>query len=104
LTYKIVNYTPKLSTKEVDDTIKKSLDMWSAASQIKFKRVTDSSTEADILIEFVSGYHGDGRPADGPGKELAHAFFPLDNKGEFRQVKWNQLGFTCPRELVSPAS
>lgn len=81
LTYKIVNYTPTLSTKEVDDTIKKSLDMWSAASQIKFERVTDSKTEADILIKFVSGYHGDGRPADGPGKELAHAFFPLDNKG-----------------------
>ena len=87
LTYKIVNYTPKLSTKEVDDTIKKSLDMWSAASQIKFERVVDSNTDADILIKFVTGYHGDGRPADGPGKELAHAFFPLDNKGVFRQVK-----------------
>lgn len=81
LTYKIVNYTPKLTTKEVDDTIKKALDRWSNASQIKFKRVTDPKTEADILIKFVTGYHGDGRPADGPGKELAHAFFPLDNKG-----------------------
>lgn len=84
LTYKIVNYPRKLSTKDVDDTIKKSLDMWSAASQIKFERVIDSNTEADILIKFVSGYHGDSRPADGPGKELAHAFFPLDNKGVFR--------------------
>lgn len=60
--------------------------MWSAASQIKFERITDSKTEADILIKFVSGYHGDGRPADGPGKELAHAFFPLDNKGMARHM------------------
>ena len=90
-----MNYTPKLSTKEVDDTIKKSLDMWSAASQIKFKRVTDSETEADILIKFVTGYHGDGRPTDGPGKELAHAFFPLDNKGVFRQVKVCLPAGTC---------
>ena len=78
--------------------------MWSAASPIKFKRVTDPNTEADILIKFVSGYHGDSRPADGPGKELAHAFFPLDNKGVFRQVKWNLMGFTFPRDLISSAS
>ena len=83
MTYKIVNYTPKLTSKQVDDTLKKSLDMWSTVSQIKFERVTDAKTEADIMIKFVSGYHGDSRPADGPGKELAHAFFPLDNKGMY---------------------
>lgn len=69
--------------------------MWSAASQIKFERVTDSKTEADILIKFVSGYHGDGRPTDGPGKELAHAFFPLDNKGMARQVNEVGLNKVC---------
>lgn len=83
LTYRIVNYpsATKLKVKEVDDTIRKSLDSWSAVSQIKFERITDNNTEADIMISFVTGYHGDSRPADGPGKELAHAFFPLDNKG-----------------------
>ena len=81
LTYKIVNYTPDLKKKEVEETIKKSLDTWSAVSQLKFERVTDPNKEADIMIKFVSGFHGDSRPADGPGKELAHAFFPLDNTG-----------------------
>jgi len=81
LTYRIVNYTPDLTKKEVDDTIQKALDQWSSASQIKFERITDPNKEADIMIKFVSGYHGDSRPADGPGKELAHAFFPLDNTG-----------------------
>lgn len=86
LTYRIVNYpsATKLKVKEVDDTIRKSLDSWSAVSQIKFERITDNNTEADIMISFVTGYHGDSRPADGPGKELAHAFFPLDNKGVFK--------------------
>lgn len=81
LTYRIVNYTPDLRKEEVDDTIKKALEQWSSATQIKFERITDVNKEADIMIKFVSGYHGDSRPADGPGKELAHAFFPLDNKG-----------------------
>lgn len=60
--------------------------MWSKASQLKFKNVKDEQTkdeEVDILISFVRGYHDDSRPADGPGKELAHAFFPLDNKGGY---------------------
>lgn len=81
LTYRIVNYMPGITEKEVDETIKKSLDKWSRASQLKFERITDPNKEADIMIKFVKGYHGDNRPTDGPGLELAHAFFPLDNTG-----------------------
>lgn len=84
LTYRIVNYTPDIPKKDVDNTIKKALDQWSNVSQIKFERVIDPNKEADIMIKFVTGYHGDSRPADGPGKELAHAFFPLDNTGNLK--------------------
>ena len=55
--------------------------MWSNASQLTFTRVTTPGVKADINIKFVSGLHGDNHPTDGPGNELAHAFYPSNNKG-----------------------
>jgi len=60
----------------VDNTIAKAIDMWSSASGLTIKREDNPHMHADIRIHFVRGFHGDTRPADGPGAELAHAFFP----------------------------
>ena len=76
-----MNYTPDLSKEEVDQTIATAIAIWASVSSLTFTKITAPDKEADIMIKFVRGYHGDSRPADGPGKELAHAFFPLDNKG-----------------------
>lgn len=79
--YKIVNYILMFLIKEVDDIIKKFLDMWLVVSQIKFECIIDFKIEVDILIKFVFGYYGDGRLVDGLGKELVYVFFFFDNKG-----------------------
>ena len=53
--------------------------MWAQVVPLTFTETNDDN--ADILIKFISGYHGDGYPFDGEGGTLAHAFYPHDNKG-----------------------
>ena len=82
LTYRIENYTPDLPKEDVDKTFEKAIGMWASASGLTFKREDNLKVEPDIRVMFVTGYHNDTRPADGPGGELAHAFFPgPDNAG-----------------------
>ena len=63
-----------LTQQEVDDTIKKSFDLWSAVTDLTFSRQDSGSVHIDI--RFASYEHGDGDPFDGPGGTLAHAYFP----------------------------
>ena len=66
----------------MDKTFEKALNLWESASGLTFKREDNPDLEPDIRVKFVTGFHGDTRPADGPGGELAHAFFPgPDNQG-----------------------
>ena len=52
--------------------------MWSRVSSLTFSETTRVS---DIEIKFAARYHGDRYPFDGPGKTLAHAFFPNSGIG-----------------------
>ncbi|XP_029458279.1 collagenase 3-like [Rhinatrema bivittatum] len=97
LTYRILNYTPDLSTREVIDAIQKAFKVWSDVTPLQFRRV--SSGEADILIRFAARFHGDSFPFDGPGGVLAHAFAPGSGIGGDTHLdedeKWstNSIGF-----------
>lgn len=82
LTYRLENHTPDIAKEDIDKTIAKAIDMWSNASGLSIKREDDPKATPDIKLSFVQGFHGDTRPADGPGGELAHAFFPLGGEGE----------------------
>lgn len=50
------------------------MDVWGGYARLTFSR--SSTPEADIIVGFSRGYHGDAYPFDGPGMVLAHAFFP----------------------------
>lgn len=77
LTYKISKYptTRAMKKSDVDEEIKKALEVWSRVTDLTFTRKHSGSVHIDIRFE--EGEHGDGDPFDGPGGTLAHAYFPI---------------------------
>ncbi|XP_074837825.1 matrilysin isoform X2 [Carettochelys insculpta] len=92
LTYRIVNYTPDLPRDMVEKAIEKAFKVWSDVTPLKFQKVERG--EADILIRFAYGEHGDSSPFDGRGGILAHAFAPgprIGGDAHFDEdEKWSQ--------------
>ncbi|XP_040590709.1 macrophage metalloelastase [Mesocricetus auratus] len=74
LTYRIYNYTPDMRREDVDRAFQKAFRVWSDVTPLRFRRVYTG--EADIMILFASGVHGDYSPFDGRGGTIAHAFYP----------------------------
>lgn len=83
LTYHFVNGTQKLTGDTELDLIRQGFALWAAQTPLTFTE-TDNENEANIVIGWASGDHGDGDPFDGPGDVLAHASFP--NPYNDRQV------------------
>ncbi|XP_073518221.1 matrix metalloproteinase-20 [Phyllobates terribilis] len=79
LTYRIDKYTTSMSKLDVDRAIDMGLKAWSDAAPLSF--VKTNQGEADIMISFESGDHGDSYPFDGPRGTLAHAFAPGEGLG-----------------------
>lgn len=74
LSYFLANWSPNLGEELVQKNIQKALDVWGGYGRLQFNR--KYSQDADIIVAFAQGYHGDNNPFDGPGSILAHAFFP----------------------------
>ncbi|KAF7473153.1 Hypothetical predicted protein [Marmota monax] len=79
LTYRIAKYTSSMSPIEVEKAVEMALQAWSSAVPLSFVRI--NSGEADIMISFETGDHGDSYPFDGPRGTLAHAFAPGEGLG-----------------------
>jgi hypothetical protein len=83
LNYFFVNGTNKINGDAERDLIRAAFKLWADETPLSFNETTDSA-QADILIGWAEGEHGDGDPFDGPGDVLAHASYP--NPYNDRQV------------------
>ncbi|XP_067881040.1 matrix metalloproteinase-19-like isoform X1 [Heterodontus francisci] len=81
LTYRIQNYTPDMIRSEVEKAIQTVFKYWSDVTPLTFQAI--KSGQADIVILFARGSHGDNMRFDGPGRTLAHAFIPEDGRAHF---------------------
>src|SRR5918993_2655293 len=83
ITYVFVNGTGQLDGDVERDLVRRAFALWAEQTALTFTEVTDNN--ADIVIGWAVGDHGDGDPFDGPGDVLAHASFPnpYDNSQVF---------------------
>ncbi|KGL96787.1 Stromelysin-2 [Charadrius vociferus] len=79
VTYRILNYTPDMLQADVEEAIAKAFRLWSSVTPLRFTRLY--SGQADIMISFAAGFHGDFYSFDGPGGTLAHAYPPSSGIG-----------------------
>ncbi|XP_072898016.1 uncharacterized protein [Hemitrygon akajei] len=89
ISYRILNYTPDLKRREIDNAIALAFKVWSDVTPLTF--VKQAAGEADIMILFARRNHGDLNPFDGRGGILAHAFAPgsdLGGDAHFDKDEW----------------
>ncbi|XP_047321493.1 metalloendoproteinase 3-MMP-like [Impatiens glandulifera] len=60
-----------------------ALATWDMVSPLTFVDRSNDFSNADLKFSFFQREHGDGHPFDGPGKVLAHAFYPPNGEIHF---------------------
>lgn len=76
LGYFFSSYTGRISPEQTRSEILRAMQEWGNYVQLKFKPAASAKDTKTINILFGAKEHGDGYPFDGPGKTLAHTFFP----------------------------
>lgn len=70
--------------------LQRAFDTWAAEVPLTFTRVT-TAAQADFVVEWATGDHGDGSPFDGSGSGgfniFAHAFYPEDGRIHFDEAE-----------------
>lgn len=73
--YSIKHWPKNIDPIILREELARALKVWSDVSKLTFTETR--SADADIVVSFRSGKHGDDYAFDGPGNILAHAFFPM---------------------------
>ncbi|VDI22572.1 matrix metalloproteinase-3 (stromelysin 1, progelatinase) [Mytilus galloprovincialis] len=82
ITWKVTGYTNQIPNATQRSAFKSALKKWSDVTPLIFE---NTEGYPDIEILFARGNHGDGshNAFDGPGRVLAHAFYPTDGDTHF---------------------
>ena len=82
LTYTFGFISPKMSRERFREAVERVLAEWSRYVQVDFSYTTEPNIARNLNFLFASGFHGDSFPFDGPGKTLAHTFYPAGVNAE----------------------
>ncbi|XP_055346282.1 stromelysin-3-like [Paramacrobiotus metropolitanus] len=74
LTWSVSQMTSQLNRGDVESQLARAWKIWSDNSDLTFTKSNGGNVHIDV--RFAKFEHGDGDPFDGPGKTLAHAYFP----------------------------
>jgi hypothetical protein len=75
LGYVFLNSTNILPGDDVRELVRQAFALWAQVVPLSFTEV-NSASQADFLVSWEVGNHGDSDPFDGIGGTLAHATFP----------------------------
>lgn len=80
ITYSFQNGTSDIIGNDEQNSVRQAFQIWSDYGNLNFTEVTNN---ADLVILWGTGNHGDGFPFAGINGVLAHAFFPPPDGGTF---------------------
>lgn len=76
LGYYFQRLSSRLPAAQITPEILRAMQEWAKVVEISFAPVPGSNYSRTVNILFATGAHGDAYPFDGPGRVLAHTFYP----------------------------
>jgi hypothetical protein len=74
--YSFERLTQKLDSASIRSEFERALAEWSRYVDVQFSPGGDTRSAKHLNVLFAEASHGDGYPFDGPGRTLAHTFYP----------------------------